>query len=139
MFFNTSFNGYSMIPGSGGGSKFLFGAETIGDVVASLGQSFNISIDDLLWNTPMIVIGHAIAASAKQNGAKGIARPKDPEDVKKQLILATAREYKGELHPWQIESPLTSRLTGIQGQSADLKKEFESLRAEAAKQAGMKV
>ena len=139
LFFDLSFNGHSMIPSSGGGGKFLFGAETMGGIVAALGESFNVPFNDLLWNTPMIVIGHAIAAKAKQNGATGIARPKDPEDVRKQLILATAREYKGELHPWQVAEPLRSKLTNIQGEHENLKKEFEKLRAKAAKKAGKKV
>jgi hypothetical protein len=139
MFFELSFNGYSMIPPSGGGGKFIYGAESMGSTIAAIGQSLNIPFKELLWQTPMIIIGHTAAGLARMNGVTGVSRPKCREDIRKQLLLATAREYKGELHPWQIESPLTSRLTGIQSQSETLKAEFEQLRAKAAKKAGKKV
>ena len=135
MFFDISFNGYSMIPPSGGGGQFMFGAETMGSVIASLGNCFSMPIRDVLWETPMCLLGHATASAAKQNGAKGVARPKDPADIRKQLILASAREYKGELHPWQVAEPLSRRLTAIQGGHPELVKEFDKLRAEAARKA----
>jgi len=137
LFFDLSFNGYSMIPPSGGGGKFMFGAESMGSVIAAMGSS--IPPYELIWNTPMCLLGHIAASTAKQNGAKGVARPKDPADIRKQLILASAREYKGELHPWQIEEPLSRRLTAIQSEHPKLVEEFEKLRAEAAKKAGKKI
>lgn len=139
MFFDMSFNGYAMIPPSGGGSAFLFGAETMGSVIAGIGSSFNMSINELLWETPMILLGHTTAATARNNGTKGVSRPKDPKDVRKQLILATAREYKGELHPWQIADPLKRKLTDIQARSKSAVNQFEKLRKEAAKNAGIKL
>jgi hypothetical protein len=81
----------------------------------------------------MVLLGHAVASNARQNGTKGVARPKDKADIRKQLILATAREYKGELHPWQIAEPLKRCLTPIQKKHDHLVKKFEDLRAEAAK------
>ena len=138
-FFEISFSGWAMIPPGGGSSKFMFGAETMGGVIASLGKSFSVPISTLLWETPVCLIGHATASAASQNGAKGVGRPKDPADIRKQLILAAAREYKGELHPWQIEEPLSRRLTAIQGEHEHLVTEFEELRAKAAKKAGRKI
>ena len=79
----------------------------------------------------MILIGHTFAALAKSNGTKGVARPKDKADIRKQMILAAAREYKGELHPWQIEEPTRRMLTPIQCEHKDLVKKFEKLQNEA--------
>lgn len=137
LFFDLSFNGYSMIPAGGGGSEYLFGAETMGSIVASLGSAFpSKSLDDLLWDTPMILLGHATAAHARANGVKGVSRAYDKEDIRKQLILATAREYKGELHPWQTEEPLRRQLTEIQKQSPGLVAEWEKIVKEAKEKAG---
>ena len=77
------------------------------------------------------------AATARNNGQTGISRAKDPADIKKQLILAAAREYKGELHPWQRDEPLRRRLTKIQDGHPALVQEFDELVNAAAKKAGL--
>jgi hypothetical protein len=136
MYFNLSFNGHSMIPPAGGGGKFIFGAESMASVISGVGRNINVPAKELLWNTPLILIGHIMAAEARNGGVKGVCRPKDKQDIRKQLILATAREYRGELHPWQIMEPLKRCLTPIQKTNEKLVKEFEILRAETAKKAG---
>lgn len=139
MFFDLSFNGYAMIPPGGGGSSFLFGAEAMGSVIASLGNSFNVPVRELIWGVPMILLGHSTAASAKANGVKGVSRPKSKADIRKQLILAAARDFKGELHPWQINEPLKRCLNANQQKHPKLVKQFERLRQQAAKAAGIQL
>jgi hypothetical protein len=97
---DNAFSGYDMIPEQGGGEfmPYLFGAETMASVVAVAGY-------DAIWNMPLCMVGHIAAAKARSNGVKGVARPKDQDDIKKQLKDADERELKGELHPWQIKEP----------------------------------
>ena len=138
IFFDLSFNGYSMLPSTGGGgSEYLFGAETMGGIVSGLGASFpSRSLDELLWETPMVLLGHATAALARSNGTKGICRQFCKQDIRKQLILATAREYKGELHPWQLDEPLRRQLTEIQKKNKGLVAKWDKIVNEANKKAG---
>jgi len=134
--FSLAFNGYAMIPGGGTGGAYLFGAESMGSVLSLLGGS-GASIDELLWNTPMVLLGHTTAAHAKANGVKGVCRAKCPEDRRKQLILAMAREHKGELHPWQERYPLDYGLSRFQNKHKALVKKWEALVEEAAKAEGI--
>ena len=136
--FGMAFNGYGMIPGSGGGGAYLFGAESMGSILSSLGGS-GASIKDLLWETPMILLGHATAASARANGVKGVARPKCPQDRRKQLILAMAREHKGELHPWQVDRPLNCSLSRFQREHKTLVAKWDTIVKKAAKDAGIEL
>jgi hypothetical protein len=106
-----SFAGYSMIPSCDDGSTsdshpYVYSADTLAAVVATIGADMGVSWDALLWDTPCAVIGHVAAQKARQNGKKGVARPKDPADIKLQLRLANERIERGELHPWQVEHPL---------------------------------
>jgi hypothetical protein len=66
----------------------------------------------LFFHTPLVIIGHAIAQKSKQNGAKGIARPKDREHIKQMMAEAKEREKAGLLHPWQEAEPLHYGLLG---------------------------
>ena len=97
----VAFAGYSMIPSRGGSSgTWLFGGPTLGTTVAVLGPALGVAWHDVIWHVPLALCGFATAAVAQQNGCDHVARPKDPEDVKRQLEAAKQRETDGELHPW---------------------------------------
>ena len=96
-----TFGGFEMIPPSGGGGVFVFGAESIaGCVKRAGGTTF-----EAVWRTPLCLAGFMAANEAKSAGTKGVSRPKDPVDIKEQCDAAAEREAKGELHPWQIAEP----------------------------------
>lgn len=115
---NLAFSGYAMIPkaGGGGGGKYLFGLDAFAGVVATVGPMLQTTPDALMWDTPLCLIGHLVAAENRRQGAKGIKRPKDPEDVKLQLALAKDRAKRGVLHPWQEQEP---HIYGKQGHETD--------------------
>lgn len=130
--FNESGNGFEMLPG-GGSSKYWYCAETLGAVVANIGADLNKTFDDIVWNTPLQLIGFAYVAKARLNGAKGVKRPKDTQDVRRHMILAYLRELHGELHPWQIADPDGHHLTDLQKKSRECVKRFESMKTKAKK------
>ena len=106
------FTGFAMMPNKGNAAEWWFGVETLAGLVAALGAELNATPDELAWHTPLTLIGHVAAQKAKQNGAPGVARPKDPEDIALQLKLAKERAAAGKLHPWQEQYPETFRLCG---------------------------
>ncbi len=122
-----SSNGFEMVPGEGGGSKFWYCAETIGSFIAGLGNDLNVSYMEIIWNVPMITVGFTFAAKSRANGTKGVKRPYDTEDVRRQMILAYLRELHGELHPWQEKNPDGSKLTQLQERHPALIKKFEGM------------
>jgi hypothetical protein len=132
--FGTSSNGFEMVPGSGG-SRYWFGGETIGAMVAGMGAELNVSAHDVMWNTPLALIGFMQAAKAKENGVKGVCRPRDRADMRRQRILAYLRELHGELHQWQIDKPLGHVLTPTQAKHRSAVRQFEKLQAQAKKDA----
>ena len=58
------------------------------------------------------MIGHTVAQKSKQNGAKGIARPKDQAHMMEQFKEAKRREEAGLLYEWQEREPLRYDLDG---------------------------
>jgi len=103
--FDAAFAGWRTIPPSGGGGgEYLFGPESIARVLL-ICAPLNLTAAALLWETPLCLLGHLAAAVAESNGTKGVARPKDPADVKRQLAASAERERTGEIHPWQRDHP----------------------------------
>lgn len=126
-FFSTASNGFEMVPGSGS-SKYWFGAETFGAMAIGVGQELNLTPNQIMWETPLTTIGFSYVAKARANGTKGVARPKDRADIRRQRILAYLREIHGELHPWQIDRPKDHILTPIQKEHKACVKKFEDLK-----------
>jgi len=105
------YTGYETLPKSEGTTgPWLFAGEAFGAICAQSPADHHC----LIWDVPMTLHGHATAHRAACNGAKGIARPKDEEDIKEQLMLANKREKNGELHPWQIDEPIAFPLSAVQ-------------------------
>jgi hypothetical protein len=109
---NVAFAGFGMIPSGSGGSEFIFGLDSFGAIVAAVGADMGAGYEDMLWNVPLCLIGHAVAQKSKQNGAKGVARPKDPIHMREQLDEAQRRHDAGLLYEWQEKEPLRYDLDG---------------------------
>jgi hypothetical protein len=117
------FSGYEMIPSAGNGSgKYLFAGEAYGHVCSADPADY----DRLIWDVPLVLIGHVTAQNAVKNGCK-CARPKDKEDMKLQLALANEREARGELHQWQRDNPEAFQLSSVQLRFPALVEEFTAL------------
>lgn len=125
---NVCNGGFEMLPGSGSGSKYWYLGETIASLAATIGADLQIPIDELIWNTPLALIGFMHVSKSKMNGVNGVSRPKDTEDVRRQMILAFLREEHGELHPWQIRDPMRHNLTPRQEKHKNCVKRFDELR-----------
>jgi len=103
--FDAAFAGFRMIPPRGsGGSLYLFGPESIAGIML-LAEPLHMTPAQVLWQTPLCLLGHIAARQAEANGVRGVARPKDQADVRRQLAAAAERERLGVAHPWQIDRP----------------------------------
>ena len=109
---NIAFCGFGMIPSSSGGSEQIFGMDSFGSIAAAIGADLGKSYDELLWGVPLSMVGHAIAQKSKQEGAKGIARPKDPQHIQEQFDETRRRHDAGLLYEWQEREPLQYGLDG---------------------------
>jgi len=129
---NVSMSGFGMIPTSGksNGLPNIYGLDTFASVVAAVGPVMGVNWHELMWQTPLAVIGHVSAQVAARNGAEGIARPKDVADIKRQLRLRDEREAEGKLHPWQEDDPVRYGLYG--GETEEEKARFDDLYYAAA-------
>ena len=126
------YTGYETIPSMGEApNQWLFAGEAFGAICAQNTAEY----DTLIWEVPMTLHGHITAFRAKQNGTKGIGRPKDEEDIKLQLKLANEREKEGKLHPWQEIDPLAFGLSAEQCKHPQLVSRFEGLIKQAKKDA----
>lgn len=96
------FYGLTMLPG-GGESRdpFIFNAVSVNRLIYLASKFGNLTPDEALWKMPLASLGHLIACGCDAEGVKGVARPKDPEDIRRQLQAAREREERGEKHPWQ--------------------------------------
>lgn len=103
--FELAFTGFEMIPPGQGGGTHVFGAESMGAIIAGVGEKLNVGYAEILWDIPLTIIGHIIAQTAKANGAEGISRPKDKEDIVRQIKNAKEIVHSGQLLPWQIDQP----------------------------------
>jgi hypothetical protein len=98
----TPFNGFAMIPGGGPGKEqFFFNAVSVGRILYLAAKFGNLTTEETLWEVPLATIGHLIACGLDSEGVKGVARPKDPEDIRRQLQAARERQERGESHPWE--------------------------------------
>ena len=121
-----TFSGYEMIPSMGASSSaYLFGADSIAGVFRIAGKATGMGYREIIWELPLALVGHLAAIEAKANGVQGVGRPKDPDDIKKQIADADIRESRGELHPWQIEEPHMYPLEPLQVKARpEIKKDF---------------
>ena len=126
---DVCFTGYAMMPPGGGGGSHMFGAEVVGQTVASVGEVLSVNYREILWETPITLIGHVTAQIARSNGAEGISRPKCKEDIKRKLLMAKETIHSGKLLPWQIDHPNEHGLHEFQREHyPKLQKELDKLK-----------
>jgi hypothetical protein len=101
----AGFAGFQMIPGGEGGGSQLFGVDALGSMVAGVGAPLGVSWRSLMWETPLVVVGHVVAQQASQNGTKGVARPKDKKHMLEMFALERECRESGKLYPWQEDHP----------------------------------
>lgn len=106
------FAGFNMLPGTEGGAEYIFGMDQFAGMVAACGAEMGTSWIDLMETVPLVVIGHVIAQKSKQNGAKGVSRPKDKGHMREMFEVAKKCEAEGRLFPWQEAEPLYYGLQG---------------------------
>ena len=134
--FEAAAGGFEMLP-PGGGSKWLYGAEMAGKLIAAVGSTLNKTFDQIMWETPLTTIGFAMAGKSIMNGSKDVRRPKCPLDVRRQRILAYLREIHGELHQWQIDRPCKDGLTKEQMKHPQCVEKFNRIRDKYIKDNGL--
>ena len=108
----ASFAGFSMLPSSNSGGECVFGMDSFGAILSAVGSDFGVGYDALMWDVPLVLVGHAIAQKSKQNGAKGVARPKDLGHMREQIAETKRREELGLLYEWQEKEPWRYDLDG---------------------------
>ena len=131
------FAGSNMIPGGGGSGEFVFGMDSFGAMVAAVGSDMGSTADELMWDVPLCLVGHVIAQKSKQNGAKGVARPKDIQHFREQMAECERRKEAGLLYEWQEKEPWRYDLDGHENEDeayryAVLQHEFKYGKSEAS-------
>ena len=101
-----AFAGFQMIPGGEGGGDFVFGLDSYAAMAVTAGEALGVRWDELMWQTPLVVVGHAVAQRAKQEGTKGVARPKDKEHLREMLRTEKQCVAEKRLCPWHEQYPL---------------------------------
>ena len=102
----AGFVGFAMIPGGGDSGECLFGIDSLGAMIAGVGSTLGRDWSSIMWDTPLVVIGHAVAQTARQNGTKGVGRPKDRQHMQEMFALEKECRKTGKLYPWQEDHPL---------------------------------
>jgi len=122
---DSAFTGFDMLPRSGGGSGlFLYGAETIAGTIFTVCEKLNKSYEDVLWNTPLTLIGHIGAVNAIQSGVNGVGRRKDEEHLKFLFKCCKEWDKQEKLYPWQWLEPNIYKLEAYQN-SRNIKIDYD--------------
>lgn len=99
---DAPFTGFAMLPGqSRTATPFIFDGVALGNLALLGGHYAATPPEKTLWETPLTLLGHLAAANAKAQGTQGVGRPKDPDDIRRQLKLARERAERGEPQPWE--------------------------------------
>lgn len=132
-------SGFGLLPREGGGEggEWWFGSEWLGGMVAAGCRQGLGTAEEVMWEVPFALVGHAVAASAKQSGRKGVGRKEDRAALEAKMEEWTAAEKRGELLPWQLDHPEEYPPTEEQiAAKPEILQEYEQLLAEKAKNAG---
>ena len=113
---DVPFYGFAMRPGQGKRREkyFWFDGEFAGALLAPASKILATPVQDILWHTPLCLIGHAVAQHDSAMGTKGVERPPDLAALDRMMAEAAEREDRGELHPWQYVDPDNYGLTDRQ-------------------------
>lgn len=131
---DVPFYGLNMLPRGGAQPReFWFDGTFVGGVVAAASKILATPVETIVWETPLCLVGHAIAQHVAACGVKGVERPPDEAVLARMMREAAEREQRGKLHPWQFDDPVTFTLTDLQananpaliGVFAAMRAEFE--------------
>ena len=109
------FYGFNMGPDSPPQhGEFWFDGAFVGSVVAPAARLMATTVDRVLKEIPLCLVGHTVVQYAASLGVKGIERKPDRAALKRIMAEAEARELAGQLHPWQYADPVCFPLTDAQ-------------------------
>lgn len=112
------FYGFNMAPDSPPQhGEFWFDGAFAGSVVAPAARLMATTVDRVLWEIPLCLVGHTVVQYAASLGVKGIERKPDRQALQRIMAEAEARERAGQLHPWQYADPVCFPLTDTQANS----------------------
>ena len=121
----TAFTGFDMLPRGGGSSGYLYGSDTIANMLFTCCDKLNKSDSEVMWEVPLTLIGHITAVNAINNGLKGVARRKDDEHLKKLFTKCKEWDAQNKLHPWQWLEPDIYHLEPYQT-SREIKRDYDN-------------
>ena len=109
------FYGFYMRPNAntGGGrpKEFWFDGAFAGGLIAPAAKALATPVYEVMWRTPLCLVWHAVAQQEGALTGKPVDRPPDLAALDRLMEEAAAREDRGELHPWQIQTPDAYGLT----------------------------
>jgi len=120
----TAFTGFDMLPRGGPSNGYIYGADSLAGVAFTCCDKLNKTYFDILWHTPLTLIGHITANNAIANGVKGVARRKCDEHLK--FLFSKCKEWdeQNKLYPWQWLEPDIYGLEPYQT-SREIKRDYE--------------
>ena len=132
-------SGFGLLPreAQSDAGEWWFGSEWIGGIVSAGCRQGLGTWHEVMWEIPFALVGHAVAAAAKQAGRKGVGRKEDRAALEAKIEEWAAAEKRGELLPWQIAEPEKYPPTDEQiAAKPEIMAEYEQLLAERAKNGG---
>jgi hypothetical protein len=93
-------SGFRMIPSQGGGGcAMLYGTEAQTYIAYVCASALNINHHEVIWETPLTLIGHTLALKAAENGVKNVERPDDVEQLNAFKAICEECDDNHELYP----------------------------------------
>lgn len=120
----TAFTGFDMLPRGGSAGLFVYGADTVAGLAFTCCDKLKKSYEEIMWNTPLTLIGHVSALNAASNGAKGIGRRKCEDHIKALFKKCKEWDKQDKLYPWQWLEPDIYHLESYQT-SRDIKRDYD--------------
>jgi len=119
-----AFTGFDMLPKTGDSGVFLFGADSVANIAYTCCSKLNASKEEVIWETPLTLIGHTVAVDATANGVKGIGRRKDVDHLKSIFKKCKEWDEQNKLYPWQWLEPQYYSLEPYQT-SREIKRDYD--------------
>ena len=130
---DNAFSGFDMMPRSGGSTGlFIYGAETIASNAFVCCDKLNKSFDEVMWETPLTLVGHINAINAMSLGVNGVGRRKDEDHLKYLFKRCKEWDKQDKMYPWQWLEPDTYPLASYQN-SRKIKRDYDKRLKEVKK------
>lgn len=105
---HTPWEGLDMLPNDGNGTidrPNWYDAEWCAAIAGTYCMTASDTIDRVLWEIPLVTVGHMVAYRNRYEGRKGVGRKDSMSELDRMQREADERESNGLLHPWQIDHP----------------------------------